>query len=36
MTDGTEQGLEVVFGSLLFVLGLMFLVRLYGALLWRP
>lgn len=36
MTEGTEHGIEIVVGSLLFLLGLVLLLRLYGALLWKP
>lgn len=35
MTEGTEHGLEIVFGGLLFLMGLTLLFQLYGALLWR-
>ena len=35
MTEGTEQGIEIVFGGLLFLMATVLLLRLYGAFVWR-
>lgn len=35
MTEGTEHGIEVVFGGVLFLMGVILMLQLYGALLWK-